>query len=305
MFRLVLASVLPLLGCLALAGDEKEPAGEKSGKEPPPVRDLGNGKFEVGIVTFHQKTREINFPAEVNMKEGALEYAVVHHNGKIHEAILITKARPFHVNIALKILGYKESKELFPILGEDFRPTGKFPDVAEKIRNAARAEIHLEWKDKEGKVHAATLNDWITHTVTKKPLPPKPWVYGGSYIHDNSFQAEVTGDIVALFTNNASLFNWPGQDGNLDDVWIPTTARVPEVGTSIRVTIKPFLRGKVDAEEKATGQLRKNRTRPSGRQERLPVSTLETGTSPPRERKALPDEPAGIPSAAPSPSQGT
>ena len=101
MFRLVLASVLPLLGCLALAGDEKEPAGEKSGKEPPPVRDLGNGKFEVGIVTFHQKSREINFPAEVNMKEGALEYAVVHHNGKIHEAILITKARPFHVHIAL------------------------------------------------------------------------------------------------------------------------------------------------------------------------------------------------------------
>ena len=80
------------------------------------------------------------------MKEGALEYAIVHQNGKIHEAILITKARPFHVNIALKILGYQESKELFPILGEDFRPTGKFPEVPEKIKNSARVEIQLQWK---------------------------------------------------------------------------------------------------------------------------------------------------------------
>ncbi len=171
MLRLVLAAAFPLLGGLSFAQDGKKP-------DPgaPPVRALGNGKFEVGLVTFQQTTREISFPAEVNMQEGALEYAVVHQNGKIHEAILITKARPFHVNIALKILGYKESKELFPILGEDFRPTGKFPKVPEKIRNAARVEIHLQWKSKEGKAQSANLNDWITHTVTKKPLAPKPWV---------------------------------------------------------------------------------------------------------------------------------
>ena len=223
-------------------------SGQDGGGSPeaPPVRDLGNGKFEVGLVTFHQTTREISFPSEVNMKEGALEYAVVHHNGKIHEAILITKARPFHVNIALKVLGYKESKELFPILDDDFRPTGKYPKVPDAVKNAARAGIHLEWKDKQGRVQTATLNDWITHTVTNKPLPPKPWVYGGSYVHEKSFQAEASGDIVALFTNNASLFNWPGRDGNLDDVWIPTTARVPEVGTSVKVTIKPFLKHNAD-----------------------------------------------------------
>ena len=239
MLRPILASAA-LLGCLAPSTAPGQ--AEKAAPEVPSVRDLGNGKFEVGLVTFHQQSREISFPSEVNMKEGALEYAVVHHNGKIHEAILITKARPFHVNIALKILGYKESKELFPILDEDFRPTGKFPKVPEAVRNAARAGIHLEWKDKRGKVQTATLNDWITHTVTNKALPAKPWVYGGSYIHNNSFQAEASGDIVALFTNNASLFNWPGRDGNLDDVWIPTSARVPEVGTSVKVIIKPFLK---------------------------------------------------------------
>ena len=237
MRKTVLAITFGFLGALAHAEDGAQSA------DAPPVQNLGNGKYKVGLVGFEQKGRQISFPAEVNMREGALEYAIVHQNGKIHEAILITKARPFHVNIALKLLRYEESKELFPILGEDFRPTGKFPQVPEKTRNAARAEIYLSWKGKDGAMEGATLNDWITNTVTRKPLTPKPWVYGGSYFHEQSFQAEASGDIVALFTNNASLFNWPGRDAALDDVWIPTTARVPSVGTPVTVTIKPFVKG--------------------------------------------------------------
>ncbi len=272
MLRLLLAPALSLIGGLAFSQDAKGP-----GPDLPPVRDLGNGKFEVGLVSFHQKTREISFPGEVNMKEGALEYAIVHQNGKIHEAILITKARPFHVNIALKILGYQESKELFPILGEDFRPTGKFPEVPEKIKNAARVGIQIQWKNKKDKVETAALNDWITHTVTLKSLPPKPWVYGGSYFHEKSFQAEASGDIVALFTNNASLFNWPGRDAGLDDVWIPTTARVPEVGTPVTITIKPFLPGEKPDKEKKTGR--------HLRRENIPAMGLLAGAEPPLRQK--------------------
>ncbi len=245
MLKPLLIMTLLLPGALAFAEDGPNSV------EAPPVKDLGNGKFKVGLVEFEQKSRELSFPAEVNMKEGALEYAIVHQKGKIHEAILITKARPFHVNIALKILSYQESKELFPILGEDFRPTGKFPKVPEKTRNAARAEIQLQWKGKSGSAQRATLNDWITNTVTRKPLAPKPWVYGGSYFHEKSFQAEASGDIVALFTTNSSLFNWPGRDAALDDVWIPTTARIPDVGTPVTVTIKPFVKGEIPAAGKA------------------------------------------------------
>ena len=225
---------------LALA-QEDQPGDKAPATEKPAVRNLGNGKFEVGLVTFDQKSREITFQAEVNMQDGPLEYAIVHRNGKIHEAILITKARPFHLNIALKLLGYKESKELFPILDEDFRPTKKFPKVPEETRNVARAEILLQWAGQDDKPARASLNDWVTYTVSGKSLPPLPWVYGGSYLHNNSFQAEASGDIVALFTNNASLFNWPGKDGNFDDVWLPSTKRIPKVGTPVKVTIKPFL----------------------------------------------------------------
>ena len=109
---IMLRAIPALLLASTLSFAEQEKKGEEnSAPEKPAVRDLGNGKFEIGLVTFQQKSREIRFPAEINMKDGPLEYAIVHHNGKIHEAILITKTRPFHLNIALKVLGYKESKE--------------------------------------------------------------------------------------------------------------------------------------------------------------------------------------------------
>lgn len=244
MFRVFSAFLLS--SALVVANQDPAPAdkADAPAREKPAIRDLGGGKYEVGLVTFNRKSREISFETEVNMKEGPLEYVIVHRNGKIHEAILITKTRPFHVNIALKLLGYKESKELFPILDEDYRPTGKYPKVSDKVKNAARAEFLLSWKDKKGKEQTASLNDWVTYTITNKPLDPLPWVYGGSYVHNKVFQAEASGDIVALFTNNGSLFNWGGKDRNLDDVWIPTTKRIPDVGTKVTVTIKPFIKAK-------------------------------------------------------------
>lgn len=252
-----ISALLLASGTLAWA-DEVNAEAKTSRPEKPAIHDLGDGKFQVGLVTFLQKTREVSFQAEVNMKEGPLEYAIVHENGKIHEAIIITKARPFDVNIALKVLGFKESKELFPILDEDYRPTNQFPKVPETTRNAARAEILLEWKDAKGKVQKAALNDWITYTITSKSLPPLPWIYGGSYVHNKSFQAQSSGDIVALFTNNAALFNWGGKDGNLDDVWAPNTKRIPDVGTSVKVTIKPFIKGR-------TGALPRTNKKPAAR----------------------------------------
>jgi len=67
-----------------------------------------------------------------------------------------------------------------------------------------------------------------------------PWIYGGSYLHEGSFAAETTGDIAAIYTSRASLFNYPGKDREDDTVWIPTPKRTPPVGTKVTVTITPI-----------------------------------------------------------------
>ena len=58
MLRPILASAA-LLGCLAPSTAPGQ--AEKAAPEVPSVRDLGNGKFEVGLVTFHQQSREISW----------------------------------------------------------------------------------------------------------------------------------------------------------------------------------------------------------------------------------------------------
>lgn len=250
--RQIIASLLLSCGILAAQDgtaptpDTGVPArvpstNEEVPTEKPTVKNLGSGKFAVGDVTFQKKERSISFPARLNMIEGLLEFAIVHQNGKIHESLLITDISPFHLNVALKLLRYKASEELFPILDEDFRPTNKFPLVSDDVKAAARVEILLSWKKEDGSEGKASLNDWIYHAVTEEPIPAMPWIYGGSYVHNGAFQAKSTGDIGAIFTANSALFNYPGKDRGLDTVWIPTPKRLPPVDTPVTVTIKPAL----------------------------------------------------------------
>ncbi|MEM9080338.1 MAG: YdjY domain-containing protein [Verrucomicrobiota bacterium] len=208
--------------------------------EKPPVEDLGNGHYRIGQVTFKETSREISFPAEINMTEGLLEYAIVHEKGKIHESLLLTNTSALNINIALKLLRYQESPELFPILNENYESTGKFPELPESQKTAARLRILLSWNF-GGKSHQHSLNELIYHTTTEKPMSPKPWIYQGSYLHEGKFKAETSGDYAAIYITRSSLFNFSGDDNGNDEVWIPNPKLTPPVGTKITVTLAPLL----------------------------------------------------------------
>ena len=60
-------------------------------------------------------------------------------------------------------------------------------------------------------------------------------------MHHQAFQAEASGEIAALFTSSAALFNYPGKDRDLDDVWVPATKRLPAAGTPVTISIIPSI----------------------------------------------------------------
>ena len=72
----------------------------------PSIVKLDNGMMQIGLVTFDPRSRQVRVPCTVNMTEGQIEYAVVNEKGKIHEALLCTKASPTDVNVACKLLRY-------------------------------------------------------------------------------------------------------------------------------------------------------------------------------------------------------
>ena len=204
----------------------------------PKVERIDDNAFRIGGIEFRKDTRTIRIPAEINMTEGLLEYALVHADGKIHESLLLTRVNPTHVNLALKLLRYLPSEELFYAQEEDGGASNKLIEVDEKTRAAARTKVAVEWKQGQ-ETKSASLHEWITHAVSERPMPAALWVYGGSFLVEGSFAAETSGDVIAIFTNQSAILNYAGKDSDNDEVWIPAHGRVPPEGTSVTVVISP------------------------------------------------------------------
>ena len=205
----------------------------------PSVEKIDETHYQVGRIIFDQKTREVRFPAKVNMVEGLLEFLLVHQNGKVHESLLTTDISPTHLNLAFTLLRYPPSRELYALPNDHGGTSNNFPEVAEDVKAGARIKIEVEWKEGE-KPRRLTANEMIQHTVKASAMSAGPWVYGGSEFNDEKFAPESSGDLIAIFTANSALINYPGKDDDNDEVWIPYPKRVPAVGTDVTVIITPF-----------------------------------------------------------------
>ncbi len=116
--------LLSLLALTALHGQEEAPVAEDGETRKPPVEKLDENRYRIGDVTIDKRTREIRFPALVNLREGILEYLIVHQNGKIHESLFRTETSPTNINLAFTLLSYKPSKELYRSWREPRRDFG-------------------------------------------------------------------------------------------------------------------------------------------------------------------------------------
>lgn len=234
---------IPILFSLSMlkaepVADESPAPEPKAADEKPAMVKLDDGRMKFGDIIFDPKTRQVRVPCSINMNEGLLEFAVVHENGKIHESLLITKCNPLHINVVMKLLRYVASEELYAIEREPGVLTGKFPEVPEATKKAARVALKIEWQ-KDGKTHTVSMADCIMHAETTQPMTQEPWVYGGSMVYEGAFLAEQTGDIASIFVSRGSLILYPGKQNDNDEVWLANPKRLPAQGTNVTFIIEP------------------------------------------------------------------
>ena len=211
-------------------------------KAAPIFFQLDADRFKIGDVELNKQTRVIRFPAAINMREGLLEFVIVHEKGKVHESLLRTAINATHLNLALKVLRYQSSPELFMLRDEEGFPNGLMPAVDARTKAAARVEMRMRWKDGETE-HSVSINECINNNRNNTVMPAGPWVYGGSAVYNGRYVAEVTGDIVAILTSQAAIFNYPGdhnQNGTDYGNWYALTKMLPDVGTAVMVEIRPW-----------------------------------------------------------------
>lgn len=239
----IIASSTLSLGLTAHAEEETTPTAEKKETKPtkPLVKKLENGNYRIGKITLNKDTRSITLPARTNIvnQDTVIEYLLVHLNGeKVHEALLITEVDPSNLNIALKLLSYKESRELFRIIDEDGALSDKYEQVPDDIKKAARFGIEVTWKHK-GVEKTRPITQWLEHSGNQQAMPATPWVYNGSYVHNNKFKAKLTGSIFTILPDPGAMANYPGENRHDDTLWIPA-ANLPAEGTTVTVTLKPW-----------------------------------------------------------------
>lgn len=191
----------------------------------PPVRELGAGRYQIGDVRFDRERRVIEFPAAVNLREGNIEYVIVHANGKTHESLLRTSAEPFHLQLAFLLLGAKGAGA-----------ANLSPDPAVAIPSDA-VTVEMQWSQ-AGATNRTRVEDFVHDRRTGGGMSRGPFIYTGSRIREDGFAAQLDGSIVSLITDADALVNNPRRGREDDDNWLVRTNGLPPLHTPVEVMIR-------------------------------------------------------------------
>jgi hypothetical protein len=203
------------------------------GLKPLPVEKVSPGVFRLGEVKIYKETRSIEFPGQVNMDKGLLEYILVRSSGKTHESLFRTDVDPYHLQIAFLLLGFEGTDKPIAEQGSEETPKGD------------PVEITIDYMKKgsdtvgERKVRIKT-EEWVVKKINNsfKDVGKLNWVYTGSAVIQGQFLAQSGGSIIAIYHDPAALIDNASPGGESDEIWFVKEGSVPPVGTPVTVTIK-------------------------------------------------------------------
>lgn len=229
----------------------------------PPVKDLGEGTLQIGLVTVNAPQRTLKFPVKINMTEGMVEYLIVTTKGKTHESLLSTEAEPVHIHTGMLLLGAKIEATNDPAIFFDT----KREISGARLRISLSLPVHPLDSPKntpEQTAKSTEIQTLLMFAETKQPLLPGAiphWIYNGSHFSETPdlepvaagspprsgstkkepskiFMAQREGSIVSLIADPSALINNPRKDRENDEVWILNASVIPPVGTPVEVTFK-------------------------------------------------------------------
>lgn len=204
------------------------------------IKQTGPDDYELGEIRFNSKTREVRLPAVINMREGALEYALVHETGKTHEALLKTTASAIDAQVALLLCNYQPGHTGLFDYEKDEAVRKKREATAPKTAGANFVQVEVEWKDGAGTKRVPLTECLLEAPGKKPPTDFNHWVFNGSMIQASGFSAQLYGSFIGIYYDVTAIINCPSKLNDVDDVWSPNTAILPKEETPVSVIIKPL-----------------------------------------------------------------
>lgn len=200
----------------------------------------GPDKAQIGLVTIDRKSREISFPAHLNMQAGLLEYAVVNVKGKAHESLLTSEASPLHVHLAALLLDIAR-----PDGGGEFT---KLAIEVEWQANGPVRRVPLESLIARAKgvpldpmaARSAGTGDNVPKEEPGDELEAGPWIYCGSTIRQGALMAAAEGSMISLLNDPAALIYNPRPGNTNDRLHVPGRNLPPAANFPVVIHLRPF-----------------------------------------------------------------
>lgn len=199
----------------------------------PPLKEISPGVFELGAVRLDKNAKTVSFPAVVNMRSDIVEYWLVNNGGKIHESVLKTEAEPYHIQLAMLLIGAKGRPNITPA-----------QRVEDKTTAGDTIKLSFEYQDEKGKVKRRA-EESINDKSTQATMTKGDWIYNGSWVFNGAFVAQRELSIVANIHDHDALINNPRPKREDDENWLAETKNLPPIGTSVTVIIellKPYVK---------------------------------------------------------------
>lgn len=186
----------------------------------PPITKLQENIFQVGAITINKKERFASIKGEINMSDGPVEYLACTPNGKLHESVLSLQVEPYHIQVALLLLGLVPGDSPIEFQGAPEPPCG------DPVR------IVISWEE-NGKPKAYSPEHLVTQFRTDKIMEETDWVFTGSQIMDGRYMAQAEGSIAAIFHDPFAIFDHRSLAGADDTLFQANKKVLPPVGTPV------------------------------------------------------------------------
>jgi hypothetical protein len=204
---------------------------------PPALKEIAPGVFDYHGLRLDKKNRSVTFDAQVNQRQGYIEYLLVAEKGKLHESLFSTKITPHTLHLAMLLVGLKEDEAVNH--HEPLPPSAidsAYLHAAPKLKGAP-VQITVTWTQ-DGKPRTARAESWVFNLHTQQPMTPGAWTYNGSLVEDGAFLADQELSIIAVVTDPTALVNNPREGYDDDEIWQVLDKAVPPLNTPVQITLR-------------------------------------------------------------------
>ena len=220
----IFALTLPLLLVTVTDSSAQKPSKSSGKSRLPQAERITENTFRVGTAIVDTKSRTVTCPGEINLAEGSIEYLAVSPGGKTHESLLQLRIRPLHLQVALLMLDL-EPKNVLKRQGDPATPQGD------------PIEIRIRWKDSSGQTQERPVEEMISDASTGKQMPKHPWVFTGSRILKEGFEADLSKSLIAVYHDPAAIIDNP-QPEAVRNAYVVNPKKTPKRGVKIELILK-------------------------------------------------------------------